>query len=70
MSAAELQKSLNAERNRRKRRLERAGFKALPTGWVPIEFADKVAAVVEANRSEVTKAAVMHLPLGRPAGKK
>jgi hypothetical protein len=58
-----------AERQRRKRRLDLAGFKALPTGWVPIEFADKVAAVVEEHRSEVAKVATMHLPIGRPAGK-
>jgi hypothetical protein len=55
-----------AERNRRKRRLERAGFKALPTGWVPSAYADRVAAQVEAYRDEVAKIEAKELPRGRP----
>tara|TARA_R110000824_G_scaffold359628_1_gene547215 strand:+ start:431 stop:631 length:201 start_codon:yes stop_codon:yes gene_type:complete len=54
-----------AERNRRKRRLELAGFKALPTGWVPAAYADKVAAQVEAYRADVDAAADTELPRGR-----
>jgi hypothetical protein len=59
-----------AERNRRKRRLELAGFKALPTGWVPAEYADKVAAMVETYSKEVAEAAVVELPRGRPVVQK
>ena len=55
-----------AERNRRKRRLEAAGFRALPTGWVPASFAARAAAQVEAWQDEVAKAAAQDLPLGRP----
>ncbi|MBQ0803138.1 MAG: hypothetical protein KBT76_15535 [Sulfitobacter litoralis] len=55
-----------AERNRRKRRLEAAGFKALPTGWVPAAYADRVAAQVAAYRKEVDEAAQADMPLGRP----
>lgn len=55
-----------AERNRRKRRLEAAGFKALPTGWVKVAFAERAAAQVEAYRDEVEKAAAKDLPRGRP----
>jgi hypothetical protein len=54
-----------AERNRRKRRLEAAGFKALPTGWVKAQFAEHAAAEVEAYSKEAEEAAAMHLPLGR-----
>lgn len=59
-----------AERNRRKRRLELAGFKALPTGWVPAEYAEKVAAMVEAYSKAVTEASTVELPRGRPAVQK
>lgn len=55
-----------AERNRRKRRLEAAGFKALPTGWVPAAYADRVTAQVEAYAADVEKAAQVELPRGRP----
>jgi hypothetical protein len=56
-----------AERNRRKRRLERAGYKALPTGWVPAAYADKVAAQVAAYHDDVEAAAVRDLPArGKP----
>ena len=59
--------SMNAaERQRRKRRLELAGFKALPTGWVPAEYADKVAEMVEAYSKEVQEASTVVLPMGRP----
>ena len=54
-----------AERNRRKRRLESAGFKALPTGWLPASIADEVAAQVEAYLADVEAAAGKDLPLGR-----
>jgi hypothetical protein len=54
-----------AERNRRKRRLEAAGFKALPTGWVRAQFAERAAAEVEACSKEVKVASAMPLPLGR-----
>jgi hypothetical protein len=55
-----------AERNRRKRRLEAEGFKALPTGWVPAAYADRVAAQVETYRDEVAKIEAIELPRGRP----
>ena len=55
-----------AERNRRKRRLEAAGFKALPTGWVPVAYAERVAAQVEAWRDKVSEIEARELPLGRP----
>lgn len=55
-----------AERNRRKRRLKAAGFKALPTGWVPAAYADRVAAQVEHYRAEVEQAETAKLPRGRP----
>ena len=55
-----------AERNRRKRRLEAAGFKALPTGWVPASYADKIAVQVNTYRLDVEQAAAMNLPRGRP----
>ena len=55
-----------AERNRRKRRLEAAGFKALPTGWVKAQFAERATAQVEAYSKEVEAAAAMDLPRGRP----
>ena len=58
-----------AERNRRKRRLEAAGFKALPTGWVPAAYADKVAYQVEAHREDTERAATQELPRGRPKQK-
>jgi hypothetical protein len=58
-----------AERNRRKRRLEAAGFKALPTGWVPVAYAERVADRVDAYAADVDAAAAKDLPLGRPKAK-
>lgn len=55
-----------AERNRRKRRLEAAGFKALPTGWVPAAQAKKIAADVEKYLDQIETAAAVDLPIGRP----
>ena len=55
-----------AERNRRKRRLDAAGFKALPTGWVPAAYAEKVAADIEKYRDQIENAASVDLPIGRP----
>lgn len=55
-----------AERNRRHRRLARAGFAALPTGWVPKAFAERAQAQVEAWREEVEAAEAQELPRGRP----
>jgi hypothetical protein len=58
-----------AERNRRKRRLEAAGFKALPTGWAPAAYVDRVAAQIEHYRAEVAKAEATELSRGRPPKK-
>ena len=58
-----------AERMARKRRMEAAGFKALPHGWVPASYADKVAFQVEAHREDAERAATQDLPRGRPKGK-
>lgn len=55
-----------AERNRRHRRLAKAGFAALPTGWVPEAYAKRVEAEVEAYRAKVEAAAARELPRGRP----
>lgn len=56
-----------ADRNRRKRRLEAEGFKALPTGWIKDgDFYRRIVAQVEAYRDEVAKIEAMELPRGRP----
>lgn len=55
-----------AERQRRKRRLERAGLAALPTGWVSAAFAARAAAQVEAYQDKVEEALTVDPPRGRP----
>ena len=55
-----------SERNSRKRRLEAAGFKALPTGWVPAAYAATVQAQVDAWAGDVAKAADIAPKRGRP----
>ena len=56
-----------AERNRRKRRLEAAGFKALPTGWIRDgDFYRSIVAQLEAFRGKVAEMEARELPLGRP----
>ena len=45
---------------------KRKNTKALPTGWVKTQFAERATAQVEAYSKEVEAAAAMDLPRGRP----
>lgn len=56
----------SAERNRRKRRLERAGFVYVEGGWFKPGFAKRIEAQAEAYRDEIEEALAEELPRGRP----
>ena len=53
------------ERQKRKRRLERAGF-VYVAGWLKPEFAKRVLAQIEAYRDAAERTAAAEPPRGRP----
>jgi hypothetical protein len=54
-----------ASRRGRHGRLHAEGYAPLPSGWVPIAYAQRVAAQVEAHREDVERIAATERKRGR-----